>query len=110
MAQNDELVKKYYKLKIDNNVLYETHEGETLIDEENRWEEITETEYSIRSQICDLKKEIAQTDYIACKLAECDTAEERAVIKQTYSVQLARRTEIRGLINELEASLEPVEE
>ena len=96
---------KYYKLKTDANLLLYVEEGKTLIDEENKWEEISESEYNARLQIRDLKIEIAQTDYIACKLAECDTAEERAIIKSTYATQLARRNEIRALINELEESL-----
>ena len=96
---------KYYKFKTNPNRLFHTGENEELVDEHNEWDEISQSEFDTRVQIISLKKEIAQTDYIACKLAECDTAEERAAIKQTYATQLARRAEIRELINELEQDL-----
>lgn len=96
---------KYYKSKKDESCLIHTNEGETLVDENNEWQEISATEYNALSQIKELKKEIAQTDYIACKLAEAETEQEKAELRQTYATQLSRRVEIRAQINELEEDL-----
>ena len=60
---------------------------------------------NIYSQIDLLKSQLAKTDYIACKLAECVTDEERSAMRMEYSSQLARRAEIRAQINALEAQL-----
>lgn len=68
---------------------------------------------SIKNEIVKLKHELADTDYIACKmmdsLAVCNSANDiQGVIestKQTYSSVLIQREENRKRINELESQL-----
>ena len=58
-----------------------------------------------KKEIAQLKHEIASTDYVACKLAERETEEEKAALREEYATVLARRKAIRVRINELESSL-----
>ena len=96
--------KRYFKFKNSENSVFESDE---VVDDGpfEDWDEISKKEYDAHSQIFVLKKEIARTDYIACKLAEAETEQQRTALRQEYATQLARRAEIRAQINELEESL-----
>jgi hypothetical protein len=91
--------KKYYKLKTNPQVLAQTKQGETLIDENNEWDEITQDEYNALSQINELKSQLAKTDYQAIKYAEGWISEE------DYAPIKAQRQSLRDQINELEEDL-----
>lgn len=58
-----------------------------------------------KKEIAACKRELATTDYIALKLAECTTTAERNALHEEYADQLARRAELRVRINELESTL-----
>lgn len=62
-------------------------------------QEYEDLNVEIEQMIFDLKKNLADTDYIACKIAEgAATAEE-------YAEMLAQRSSWRARINELQASI-----
>ena len=98
-------VVKYYKLKSNNESLFRTEIGEDIIDEQNRWEEITQAEYNARLEIRELKAELRATDYVVIKIAEAATSEEQAALRSEYANVIAHRIEVRAQINELEEGL-----
>ena len=98
-------VDKYYKLKTNNDSLFHTEPNEEIIDEENRWEEITEEEYNARLEIRELKAELRATDYVVIKIAEAATSEQQAALRAEYAEVIAHRIEVRAQINELEEGL-----
>lgn len=53
-------------------------------------------------RIAELKKYLSDTDYIVTKIAECDTEEEKAELKEEYQAKLTLRKQWRAEINELE--------
>ena len=59
-----------------------------------------------KKEIAACKRELATTDYIALKLAECTTTTQRTALHEEYADQLNRRAELRARINELESTLE----
>lgn len=67
------------------------------------------TEENTRNQamkrIAELKKYLSDTDYIVAKIAECDTEEEKAELKEEYQAKLVLRKRWRKDINELEEYL-----
>ena len=54
-------------------------------------------------RIAELKKYLSDTDYIVTKIAECETEEEKAELKEEYQAKLVLRKQWRAEINELEA-------
>lgn len=114
------VMRHYYRNKAKSNRYLVTQKP---ISEEalSEYDEITEQEYcsatgskteeecrvlaDAERRIPKLKESLQKTDYIACKLAECDTDEERQAIKAEYATQLSARAETRAEINRLEAVL-----
>lgn len=56
-------------------------------------------------RIAELKKYLSDTDYIVTKIAECETEEEKAELKEEYQAKLVLRKQWRKDINELEEYL-----
>ena len=56
-------------------------------------------------RIAELKKYLSDTDYIVTKIAECETEEEKAELKEEYQAKLVLRKQWRRDINELEEYL-----
>lgn len=56
-------------------------------------------------RIAELKKYLSDTDYIVTKIAEAETEEEKAELKEEYQAKLALRKQWRRDINELEEYL-----
>ena len=70
--------------------------------------EPTEEEVRIakaKKEIAGYKKELADTDYVVIKIAECESEEIAAQIRSEYASVIAHRKEIRAKINILEDSL-----
>lgn len=88
---------KYFKFKINPDILLQTNDVEDCIYEE--WDEITQSEYNARVQIKELKSQLATTDYQALKYAEGWISE------QDYAPIKAQRQSLRDQINELEEDL-----
>jgi malonyl CoA-acyl carrier protein transacylase len=55
-------------------------------------------------RIAELKDLLASTDYIVVKIAEAETNEEQAELRQRYADVIAQRKQWREQINELEGS------
>ena len=62
-------------------------------------QEYEDLNVEIEQMIFDLKKNLADTDYIACKIAE------GAATSEEYAEMLAQRSSWRARINELQASI-----
>lgn len=58
-----------------------------------------------RNQIAQLKRALAESDYVVIKIAEADTAEEQAALREEYAGVIASRKEARVQINTLEAEI-----
>ena len=56
-----------------------------------------------KSRISELKQKLAETDYIVAKIAETETEEEKAALREEYAEQLSSRKAWRVEINELES-------
>lgn len=56
-----------------------------------------------------LKKHLNDTDFIACKLAECDSEEEKQSLRLKYATQLQERKECRIQINQLEDKIKSIQ-
>ena len=55
-------------------------------------------------RIAELKDLLVSTDYIVVKIAEAETSEEQAELRQRYSDVIEQRKQWRSEINELEGS------
>ncbi len=113
---------------------YKTKDGKGLLNlkfplskeeiKEKKYEEITAEEFaSLQPQpheptaaerakqeklreIATLKGELAKTDYVVIKIAECETVEEQSALRTEYASVIAdrkaKRTRINALLEELE--------
>ena len=70
--------------------------------------EPTEEELAIeakKEQIAQLKRELAVTDYVVIKIAEAETAEEQAALREEYAEVITARKSYRVQINQLEEEI-----
>ena len=59
----------------------------------------------LQNKILKLKNKLVETDYVALKIAEAETEEEKQTLKQKYFIELAQRKQWREEINQLEQQL-----